>query len=179
MRRALNACLRLAPGAAALWPGNALALSGGVKIECGQQNDMWAHFLLVMAGVSTVIAAVTLAAWGTHRVWQRRAGGRTEFSVALVAAIVTGLLLVASGISLTPASSTVYASFGVELSATARVLMDYPFLLSLPLILFPFLLIRVQSDPRRERYFAAFAALEFALLCLAQWVLNIPIVIAC
>lgn len=170
---------RLALGAAALWPGATLALGSGVRIECGQQNDAWTHYLLVMAGVSAVIAGVVLAAWSAHRLWLRRTGGRAEFSVMLTAVIVIGLLLIASGISLSPAPSGVYSSFGVELSAPARLLMDYPFLLSLPLIFFPFLLIRVGSDPRREQYFAAFAALEFALLCMAQWVLNIPITIAC
>lgn len=170
---------RLALGAAALWPGTARALGGGVRIECGQQNDAWTHFLLVMAGAGAVIAGVVLAAWAAHRLWQRHTGGRAEFSVTLAAVIVIGLLLIASGISLSPAASGVYASFGVELSAPARIVMDYPFLLSLPLIFFPFLLMRLESDPRREQYFAAFAALEFALLCVAQWVLNIPIVVAC
>jgi hypothetical protein len=179
VRRALCACARRALPAAALWPGPALALSGGVRIECGQHSNAWAHYLLVMAGVSAVIAGVTLAAWGAHALWQRHTGRRAEFSLSLAAVIITGLLLIASGISLSPAPSGVYASFGVELSTAARVLMDYPFLLSVPLILFPFLLMRVESDPRREQYFAAFAALEFALLCVAQWVLNIPIVVAC
>lgn len=179
VRRVQRACLRLAPGLAALWPGAALALGGSVKIECGQQSDAWTHFLLTMAGVSALIAACTLAAWGVHRLRQRHGGTRTEFSFAFAAAIITGLLLIASGISLSPAPSGVYASFGVELSTPVRVLMDYPFLLSLPIILFPFLLMRVDGHPHREQYFAAFAALEFALLCVAQWVLNLPIVVTC
>jgi hypothetical protein len=164
---------------AVLWPGAALALGDGVKIQCGQQTDSWLHLAFIVGGVAGAITGLTLLAWGAHWLWQRQTGRYGSFSLSLAAVIVTGLLLVASGIMLTPASSSVYASFGMDLSTPVQALMDYPFLLSIPLIAFPFLLIRVEGDPHRERYFAAFIALEFALLCAAQWVLNIPIVIAC
>lgn len=178
-RRALRACAQTTVGAAALWPAAARALGNGVRIECGQQADAWQHYAFIIGGVAAAIAAVTVLAWGAHALWQRHTGRRAEFSIALTVVIVTGLMLVASGISLSPTSSGVYASFGVELAAPVRLLMDYPFLLSIPLILFPFLLIRVEGHPHREQYFAGFAVLEFILLCAAQWVLNIPIVVSC
>lgn len=177
MQRLYRACLYLAAGTAALWPG--LALAKGVKIECSQQASPGLHLLLIMGGVAGAIIALTLLAWAAHRVWRRYTGYYARFSFGLAAVVIAGLLLVISGIWLTPASSAVYASFGVELSAPVRLLMDYPFLLSLPLVLSPFLLMRAEGSAYREHYFAAFVAVEFALLCAAQWVLNIPIVIAC
>jgi hypothetical protein len=181
LRGVLRTCARPALAAAVLWPGAAQALGDGVQIECAQQIDGWGwrHYVLIMAGVAAAIVALTLLAWGAHRLWQRRTGWHTGFSFPLAAVIITGLLLVGSGLFLTPNASGVYESFGVDVSGTFRILMDYPFLLALPLILFPFLLLRVENDPHREQYFAAFAALEFALLCMAQWVIHNPIVIAC
>lgn len=181
MRRVLRACARPALAALALSPGGAWALGEGVEIECAKQTDGWdwQHYALIMGGVAAAIIGLTLLAWSVHRLWQRRTGWHTGFSFPLAAVIITGVLLVGSGLFLSPRASTVYASFGVELSGAFRILMDYPFLLAVPLILFPFLLLKVEDDPHREQYFAAFAALEFALLCVAQWVIHNPIVVAC
>lgn len=43
MQGVYRACMRLAPGAVALWPGAALAK--GVKIECSQQASAGEHLL--------------------------------------------------------------------------------------------------------------------------------------
>jgi hypothetical protein len=179
MGRFLRACRAPAFAAALGWPGAACALGDGVRLECGQQASAGTHQVMILLGVAATVAALTLLAWVAHRLWQRATGRYAHFSFALAVVIVTGALLVASGIVLSPVSSSVYANFGVELSAPARAIMDYPFLLSLPLILFPFLLLKLEDHPHREQYFAAFAALELALLCAAQWVLNSPILISC
>lgn len=181
VRQLLRACARPALAAGVLWPGAAWALGDSVEIECARHTDGWGwqHYVFIMGGVAAAIAGLTLLAWGVHRLWQRRTGWRTGFSFPLAVAVITGLLLVGSGLFLSPRASQVYESFGIDLSGVFRILMDYPFLLAAPLILFPFLLLKVENDPHREQYFAAFAALEFALLCLAQWVIHNPIVVTC
>ena len=150
-----------------------------INFDAPRQAEDYVHRIGRTGRAGRTGVALTLLAWGVHRIWQRRTGWPTGFSFPLAAVIITGLLLGGRGLFLSPHASRVYASFGVELSGAFRILMDYPFLLALPLILFPFLLLRVENDPHREQYFAAFAALEFALLCMAQWVIHNPIVITC
>ncbi len=179
MQRALRACRSAACAAAVLWPGAAFALGDEVAVVCGPKPGAAPEAWAIVGALAAAVCALTALAWGAHRLWQRHARKRADFSFAFAATVVTGLMLVATGLLLSPALPKVYAGFGVELPWLTRLLMDYPFLLSVPLILFPFLLLKVEHDRHREQYFAAFAVLEFVLLCLAAWALDSPIVIAC
>lgn len=174
----LHVCSGLAWTAAGLWPHAALAL-GDVAVVCGPKPQAEAGLLTIVPALAAMAGALVAVAWGAFRLWQRRRGWRGGFSLSLAAAIGNGVLLAGAGLILPPGLAAVYASFGVDLPWLTRLILDYPFLLSVPLLVLPFILLQVQRDPDRAHYFAAFAVVEFALLCLAVWALDNPIVVAC
>jgi hypothetical protein len=167
----------LKPGAPARWPRFLCApwlLVPGAASACGGEDGFDPTFLIIK-----FIAAALFFGWPIWMVWKAFSSRAPQSPGDLVFPGLSALWLAAMGMFFVPQFTTLFASFGVGLPLQSRLVLDYHYLLALPLVLFPFMWHALNGKPRRDGYFAALLAVDVWLTGFVLWALYLPIFKMC
>ncbi len=154
-----------------------LLLAPQLAFACGLSLPNW--LLPAVFGTAAVFGLATLPAFAVKWVWKIASGRTPALEVSSVSSALLAVLLGALGIFAIPRFDSLYASFGADLPALTRIVIDLHYLLVMPAVLLAFVAILIKDKARRRRWLDGFLVGNSALMFLTTGALYSPIFKMC
>ena len=109
--------------------------------------------------------------WLKRKFWPAQGGATSSawFYGLLIAASLTAIMLALMGILVIPAYEKLFASLGIELPAVTQFVINFRYVLILPIVVVVILWRWSKNNPQKEKSFAYLLLFEMALALFVLW----------